>query len=227
MNDYLRRHYEMLLRVRDYGVQYTASFPIGTRGHELFADLSSIVTEIEQLAAAQQSNSRSAREGTTQRGEARTELREQMEAISDTARSMALDTTGLEDKFRMPRGRPADLELLSTARAFATDALQLTEQFINYGMPADFLDRLNAAIETLEQAIDSQQRSRRSQVSATSGLDETVERGVNKVRQLDAIVRNTFRNQPAQLSEWETARHTERPPQPPAPPAAPPPATAS
>jgi hypothetical protein len=213
MNDNLRRRYEMLIRVRDYGAQYTASFPANTRGQELFTELGTVIDEIEQLAAAQESNSRSSREGTTNRGEARTDLREEMEAISETARAMALDTHGLEDKFRIPRGNANDVVLLNAARAFAADALPLKDEFIRYGLPADFLDRLNAAIAVFEQAIDSQQRSRRSQVSATTGLDDAIERGVNKVRQLDAVVRNKFRDDAAKLAEWENARHTRRAPQ--------------
>ena len=226
MNDNLRRRYEMLLRVNDFGTQHAASFPASNRAHELFADLKAITDEIEQLATAQQSNQRSAREGTTNRGEARTDLREAMEEISETARSMAFDTPGLEDKFRMPRGRSTDVDLINTARAFAQDALPLKDAFILHGLAPTFLDELNALIDTFEQVIDSQQRSRRSQVSATSGLDDAIERGVNKMRQLDAIVRNKFRGNANVIAEWENARHTTRanltpstPAQPSAPPA--------
>ena len=214
MNDTLRRRYEMLLRVQDFGVQHADTFPVTSRGRELFTELNAIIAEIEEKAAAQSSNERGTREGTTNRGEARTDLREEMESISDTARAMAVDTSGLEDKFRMPRGRIPDVDLINTARAFAADALPLKDQFIRYGLPADFLDSLNAAIEAFEQAINEQQRSKRSQISATSALDDAVERGFNKVKQLDAVVRNTFRDDFVRLSEWESARHTERAPRP-------------
>lgn len=225
MNDTLRRRYEMLSRVRDFGVQHAASFPEGSRGQELFGELGTIIGEIEQQAAAQQSNSRSVREGTTNRGEARMNLREEMEAISRTARAMALDASGLEDKFRIPRGTITDVDLINTARAFATDAVPLQGEFIRYGLPADFLARLNNSIEAFQQTIDSQQRSRRSRASATAGLDDAIERGVNKVRQLDSVVRNKFDDNPSHLADWESASHTERTPrgndtaQTPAPPA--------
>lgn len=218
MNDNLRRRYEMLLRVRDFGTRYEALFTEGTRGHQLFGEMDTIITQIEQLATAQQSTDRSAREGTTLRGEARTNLREDMEAISETARAMAIDTPGLEDKFRMPRGRANDVDLLNAARAFATDALPRKDAFIAHGLPATFLDDLLADIAALERAIDSQQRSKRERASATAGLDDAVERGVTKVRQLDAVIRNRFRDELTRIAEWEAARHTERTPRtPPAP----------
>ena len=213
MTDNLRRRYQMLLRVLSFGVQYATFFVVNSLGHQLFEELRLIVEEVERLAAAQESNSRGAREGTTNKSETRTDLTEEMEAVSDTARAMSLDTPGLEDKFRMPRGRPTDVELLSVARAFAADALPLKDEFIRYGLPADFLARLNAAIAAFEQAIDKQQTSRRSQVASTAGLPEAVERGVNKVRQLNAVVRNTFRDDPVKLAEWESASHTQRAPQ--------------
>lgn len=218
MNDNLRRRYEMLLRVKDFGAQYSNLFQPNTGGHEFFMELEVIIGDVEQRAADQQSHERSAREGTTNRGEARTDLRADMDAISDTARAMAMDTPGLEDKFRIPRGKINDVDLLSTARAFAADALPLKDEFIRHSLLGNFLDKLNEHIEAFEQAIDRQQRSRRERIAATAALEEAIERGVNKVRQLDAVVRNKFRNDAARLAEWESARHTER-----APAAAPPP----
>lgn len=212
MNDNLRRRYEMLLRVQDYSVQYATSFPVGTLGQEYFLELAAIIIEIERLAAAQRANERSAREGTSNRGETRTDLREEMEAISQTARSMAVGMSGLEDKFRMPYASVSDVDLLNTARAFATNALPLKDEFLRHGLPADFLDKLNAAIEAFAQAIDKQQRSKRERASATEGLGDAVERGVNKVRQLDAVVRNRMRDNRVALSEWESASHVERTP---------------
>jgi hypothetical protein len=212
MNDNLRRRYEMLLRVKDYGVQHADSFPLNSLGQQLFMELEVIMGEIEQLAADQQSNERAEREGTTNRGEARTDLREDMEAISDTARAMAMDTPGLEDKFRMPRGRIPDVDLINIARAFAADAFPLKAEFIRHELPANFLEELNAHIEAFEQAIDRQQRSRRSRLSSTTGLDDAIERGGDKVPQLNAVVRNKFRDDPAKLAEWQSARHTTRTP---------------
>ncbi|HEX8175813.1 MAG TPA: hypothetical protein VF543_11900 [Pyrinomonadaceae bacterium] len=210
MNDNLRRRYEMLLRVRDFGVRYAAPFPEDSRGRQLFTELDTIISQIEQLAAAQQSSERGAREGTTLRGEARTNLSEAMEIISQTARAMAIETPGMKDKFRMPRGRATDIDLLNIARAFAADALPLKDQFIAHGLPADFPDKLNSGIEAFERAIDEQQRSKRERASATTGLDDAIERAVNKVRQLDAVVRNKFRNNFPVMAEWEAAHHTQR-----------------
>jgi hypothetical protein len=49
-------------------------------------------------------------------------------------------------------------------------------------------------------------------VAATVAVSDAAERGHNAVRELDAIVRNIFRDDPAALAEWESASHVERPP---------------
>jgi hypothetical protein len=175
------------------------------------AQLGDDIRLIEQRAAAQASSERAWREGTAKRDEARKGLREPMQAISQTARAMDADAPGLKDKFKMPRPNASDVVMLNTARAFATNALPLKAEFIRFELPADFLEQLNARIESFEQAIDSQQRSKREQAAATAGLEEAVERSVNTVRMLDAIVRNKFRDNPSALAEWESASRVARP----------------
>ncbi|MDX6694418.1 MAG: hypothetical protein QOF02_2021 [Blastocatellia bacterium] len=125
---------------------------------------------------------------------------------------MAEVTPGLEEKFRLPRGNANDQELLAAARACAADAVPLKAMFIEYGLPADFLEDLNDDIEAFEAAVAAQEAGRRERVTATAAIDEVIERGMQIVRRLDAIVRNVLRDQPAKLAAWESARHVERAP---------------
>ena len=102
--------------------------------------------------------------------------------------------------------------------------MPLTVQFIRLGMPANFLDDLNAGIEELEQAIERRGQLAGESVAASAAIDKAIEDGMKIVRELDAIVRNTFRNDVVTLAEWTSARHIERAPRPAAPqlPATPP-----
>ena len=146
-----------------------------------------------------------------------------------TSLLLALDTPGLETKFRMPRNG-TDQALITAGRAFAADAVPLAGEFQKHEMPAHFVDELNADIAALEEAISGRARSRDSPVTATASLDATVERGIKAVRRLHAMVRNKFRDDPAALAAWESASHGARrartvaPPQPEPPqPSTPPP----
>ncbi|MEW6735753.1 MAG: hypothetical protein AB1489_30960 [Acidobacteriota bacterium] len=49
-----------------------------------------------------------------------------------------------------------------------------------------------------------------TQVSATAAIDDTMDKGINAVRKLDPIIRNKYRDDPALLSAWISASHTER-----------------
>jgi len=199
----------MLTRVRDFGVTHAAEFPPASLGGEQFAVVGQVVEELTRQATAQSSSAGAARQGSANKASAREDLREDLQAIARTARAMSLDVPGLEDKFRMPRSG-SDQALITTARAFAADALPLKAEFIRHEMPANFLEDLNSDIEKFELAVNSQNTGQEARVAATAAIDASIERGLNALQRLDAVVRNKFRGDPAKLAAWERAKHTQR-----------------
>ncbi|MCA1558284.1 MAG: hypothetical protein LC731_07075, partial [Acidobacteria bacterium] len=103
MKDNETRRHEMFLRVREHGTSRAAQFPAGTFASELFTNLKQTITELEESAREQSEGRRTAQESSTSKSVARDELLRDLEAISRTARTLALNTPGLEDKFRAPR----------------------------------------------------------------------------------------------------------------------------
>jgi hypothetical protein len=209
MDDKERSCNEMFHRVEDFGAARTANFPAGSLGQELFAVVHAAIADFDKHSAAQSSGARDARRGTSNKDAARVALGDDLDQISHTARAMAFQVNGLDEKFRLPRYLN-DQKLLETARAFAADAVAFKDTFIRYGMAADFLEDLAADIADFEAASQSQNTGMENQVTATAAVDTTREQGMNAVRQLDAVVRNTYRNDPANLAAWERARHIER-----------------
>ncbi|MDT5063532.1 MAG: hypothetical protein QOH63_3991 [Acidobacteriota bacterium] len=90
--------------------------------------------------------------------------------------------------------------------------MPLKADFARRGLPQDFLDDLNADITAFEESIGSREQKNGARVAATVAIDESIERGINAVRELDAIVQNIFRNDAATLARWTSASHTERAP---------------
>jgi hypothetical protein len=223
MKDSEIRRLEMFIRVREFGTAHANAFPANTRGGEVFALLNTIITEMQGHADKQSAGTRATREVTTLKAVARAALREDLEAINRTARALALTTPGLDDKFRLPRNA-GDQTWLAAARSFAADADPLKAEFIRRGLPQDFLDDLNSDITAFEESIGSREQKTGERVAATVAIDESIERGMNAVRELDAIVQNIFRDDPATLAHWTSASHTERAPRHPAA-AQPPPTT--
>jgi hypothetical protein len=225
MKDTERRRLEMFIRVREFGQNNSAQFAATSFAGEQFAILSTAIDGLEAQGGAQASGLSTSREGSMSKAAARDELMEDLQAISRTARAMARTMPGVNDKFRVPHNQSAQ-GVLAAARAQAADAPPLKAEFIKRGMPTNFLEDLQADIEQFEEAITDKAQSRETHVEATAAINEFIEQGMNAVRELDPIVRNTFSNDPTKLAAWQSASHVERPPrhaqqtaQPPTPPA--------
>jgi hypothetical protein len=221
MKDSDTRRYEAFLRVREFGTSHAAQFPANSFGAEKFTALGEVINGLDEHATTQVSGLNTAQQGTSGKAAARDELRRDLEAINRTARIMAFDTPGLEDKFRLPP-KLKDQELLNTARAFAVAAQPLAAEFTRRGLPANFLADLTSDIETFEQAIERKTEGRAAHVAATAAIDDLIEDGVRHLRQLDTVVRNIFADDPATLAAWTSASHVERAPRTKQPAAAPP-----
>ena len=219
MNELDNKRYQMLIRVREFGSRHASAFPADSLGGQTFAEVGAVITALAGYATTQSVGKGGARERTVSKATARAALYEHLLAINVTARALALDTPGLETKFRMPRSG-TDQALLTAGLAFAADAVPLAGTFQQHEMPANFIDELHADIAALEEALSGRVRSRDAHVAATAALEATVERGIKAVQRLQAIVRNKFRDDPAVLAAWESASHVERrsrtvtPPQP-------------
>lgn len=211
MDDKDLRSYEMVLRVRDHGAERAASFPPTSIAGELFAKVSAAATELKDHVAQQVSGSTSARQGTATKAVARAALREALERLRRTARSMSHTMPGIDSKFRIPRTL-SDQQLIATAEASVADAAPLKNEFIRFAMPANFLDELNDLVAEFRSALTNQQTGKSHQVMASAAIDDTLDEALSAVRQLDAIVRNTYHDDPAELAAWTSARHVERSP---------------
>lgn len=211
MDDKERRKLETYARIEDFGTAHDKDFASNSLGKQIFAEISTIVASLTGHASSEASGRGSARQGTSSRGSAREELRADLEAIRRTARAMADDVPGIDDKFRIPRNNN-DQQLLTAARAFLADATPLSAQFIAHELPADFLQDLQDDIAALEAAISGQASGVGDHVAAGAEINATIEAGDVAKRKLDAIVRNKYANNPGVLAEWTSASHTERAP---------------
>lgn len=112
------------------------------------------------------------------------------------ARAIAVDTPGVDDEFRLPRGS-GDQRLIETARQFAHDAAPLVNDFVKHAIPPNFLDDLGSDIKALEDAVEVRESGEGIHLAA--------------VRRLDAIVPNTVGHDAATLALREHARRVDYP----------------
>lgn len=211
MNDSENRKHQTFTRTNDFGVAHASDFAKDSLAAQTYAKLAAIVARLDGHTAQQASSRGQAREGTTTRGQAREELRGDLMAINRTARAMAQDVPGINDKFRVPPVGNDQL-LLNAARAFLADAEPLAAEFIAHEMPADFLEDLRDDIAALEAAMSLQSSGVGSAVGERAAIEAAVDEGVALLGKLDPIMKNKYANNPAVLAEWASASHVERAP---------------
>ena len=202
---------EMLRRTRQHGQQRAATFPANSRGHELYAAVTTSVVNMERYSAEQAMHAHAYSEKSAQKNVADEALHDFMETISHIARSMNRSDPGTAEKFRLPSNRDGEM-WLATARGFATDAVPLTDEFVRRGMAPDLVDDLKSRILAVEQAVAGQAQAWAGRVRSTAGLAEAARQGLEAVRELDPIVRNIYADNEAELAAWESASHVERAP---------------
>ena len=137
------------------------------------------------------------------RGEARGVLRSQIEAISQTARAQGLP------EFWMPRNR-GDNSLVQVGKVFLKNAQPVKQSFIEGQLAADFLEKLEIAVQNLELAINEQTAGKARRTSATRGIEETRMVAVSALQRLDPIMENLLRNDAPTFAAWQTCRRIER-----------------
>lgn len=211
-NEVIRNHYDAFTRIEAFGGKHGGKFAAGSRAVALFTEMGTVTAAMEQHGVKKLSGSATYHGGTDAKSVARELVREDLRAIRDTAEAIA-DAEGLpefDDLFLLPRSGSTAM-LLAKARAFLKDATPHKALFIEFELPADFLEDLQADIALLEKAGDDQDSGMSEQVGGTAELSAQTTRGIVIRKQLLPIVRNKFRNDPGILAEWESAVHVVRP----------------
>lgn len=196
-------------RVVAFAGIHLADFSAASKAAGLLAIIRAAEADATGGGTAQLSSDGAARAGTLTKADFYDELYEDLRAINRTAKALAAEVPGLDEKFRMPRS-PSYAAVLTAARAFLKDAMPLKAEFIGYEMPADFLEDLQADIEAFEKAEDDQGTGKTQKAGATRTIAEAVIAGSEALRKLDALLRNKYRDQPAKLAEWFAASHVVR-----------------
>lgn len=197
-------------RVRQLLSTLAPPFPDGSRGAELSTALVEAITQTQQQAAKQDAAALDRQESTEQKEAAINSLLEEMRAVNRTARSINKQFPGIADQFRMPGD--SDQATLNRARAFIVAATPIAVEFTSRGLPDSFLADLQKAIERVEAAETRQSAALAAQTAATAGVAAALKRELDAVHELDAIMRNRFRNDPATLAAWKSASRIERAP---------------
>lgn len=210
MNDRDRRRYEMLVRVKQFGIDNSGDFTgIATTK---FSEIGTIVDDTETKAAAQQSGFAEAAQQFEVKDTARENLRDEMSDISRTAKSMEYEFDGISNKFRFQRNLN-DADLLAKGRAFVIEAGPYDANFQDYGLANTFIADLTAACDAFEGTFATSASAQAEHVAATAETAAKIREGMIAKRILDGIVKNVYDTKPGKLAAWVSASHVEKDPE--------------
>lgn len=198
------RRYEMFVRVRNFGTANRERFPESSTGGRKFAEVAEAVATIEeQLTRRAQARAEARKVKATTRAA----VMHGMKAIAATGRRATEGEWGTHP-FRMPTRKSAPV-ILSTARLFVEEAERRKDRFVALGMAPTFLAEFQKLVEDLAQAVNLQQDSRGFRHRAQAGIENTLTRGFNAIRDLDVTVANALAHDPAALAQWDAVRRLD------------------
>jgi hypothetical protein len=195
--------------MQNFAATVATAFDKTSLGGQKFAALDDLIAEIDQHSSKQALARGSAQTSTETRKKLRAALRQQLKTYRDTAISLESEVTGISQSFRLPISK-GDEGLIASARAFVEAATPLKAHFIRREMPATFLEDLSDLIQRFEESTNKFYLHRGEHTSATASLKKCLSQVVALKRELDPIVRNKFRDDPATLAMWASASHLER-----------------
>jgi hypothetical protein len=210
MNSTQRRRRNRLAGAAAFATAGAADFPETSKGGQAASEILDILAEIDTHATSRESSISALQRDTVVKKDLREAIRAHLRAISDTARTIALDHPDIKGSFQFTGANVGDRTLLATARAFAAAAQPLKARFVEYDMSADFHDKFSADINNFEQHLNRQTADKGERVAANASLDDALNRGEAALERFDTAVRNKYRNDPAKVAAWESARHLER-----------------
>ena len=108
--------------------------------------------------------------------------------------------------FKLPRQSLRSEALLHAAEAIRTTAAVYKDVFVEHGLPADFLDQLDAATTALGQSVDARGVARSRVTAASSGLVSDLTLGRQLVAMIDASLIHALKADPATLASWRQAK---------------------
>ena len=198
----MRKHTERAQHVDMYLDAGAEDFPANSKGGALAASFKEEYVNLTSLATAKEAGKSKRQQGTAGRRNARVTLRALVEAVADTAKSIASEHPNIKGIFDLAGKDRSDQTLVATARVFADAAASLVGLFVEYGLPATFINDLRAGADSLDNYISLQEEGTGAGVNTSTSAEETYQRLADLIDRLDPIVRNKYRGDQVKINAW-------------------------
>jgi hypothetical protein len=172
--------------------------------------MTDVIQSIDDLSDEQDpTRFQRAKELQAERG-ARYTLRERHLRRIAAVAALVLDDAPELDRLRLPEKKCESQVLLMFAREMAKAAEPHTATFVANGLAPDFLTGLLAAMEELQQAINSRGKAHSSRVGATAGLRAVSTRAMRVIAFLDSLIAPEIAGDDQLSKDWVLTRTVAR-----------------
>ena len=196
-----RLHFKRLVRVRDLVLAKKDQLP--ALAGQFIDNLKASVSRLAALVGVQESLDAEARDTERVKQQVRQALRADLSAIRLAATAIAVESPGFDDRFQTPP--VGDQKLLAAGRAFAVHAAPVADSLIQYALRASFIEDLNKNVQLFETALADHEQALHRCKDGAALIEKAMQEASNATIHLDALFRNSFRNDPAALSAWDDA----------------------
>lgn len=138
--------------------------------------------------------------------------RRKMKLMAKTARALNLDDPGFRRLFSVPNTRSYP-KIFAAAREFVEEGTTHKDEMLALAMRPTLIEDLAADIAAFDLANEDKANAQGETVGATAGVDAQIDRGMDALEVLDAMMKNFYEDDPVKLAEWLQARHIKRVPQ--------------
>lgn len=201
---------ESLIRADQFLIEHTLT-PANTQVTALNTQLKAVIVTMTDHRNGQDLGIGKFLGGTVSKAETASELRLQMRRISKIAKE--LDTEqfpGIREALRMPRSGYQHLQ--SRAETFVTTVTPIKATFVERGLPTDFDEQLQDALDAFVQAFQRQSSGRAQRIQGTTGLGIAGRAGRKIVRAIDSILFVIYHDQPDLYAAWKSVSRVEQVP---------------
>lgn len=172
--------------------------------------LDEVVARLTDHSTDQVAGGRLGRAETQRQKVLRTALRElHLRPIAKIAKATLAQAPGIDKALMAPAPQLSTTKLIAEANAIRTAVSDYEPTFVKHGRPAGFLQRLDAAIETLRQSFLGKGRNVGRKVGAKEGMKQEIQRGRDAVEMLDAMVTTAFVGQREVIARWKLAKRVQ------------------
>jgi hypothetical protein len=171
-----------------------------------YQDLEALLDGIDRQAAGQVIEGMAAKGATQTSAVARDRLVEaHMRPIASIARLLEEDHPELQ-AVRMPNQYRGVNALITHAIGMAAEASKWKDEFVDLGLPADFVEELHAAAQRFKEASARPGEHRAARHGAKEGAETELEQAKRVLKVIDSFVRMAIPDNPALLAEWKVVK---------------------